>query len=68
MSFEEKRWIFHQIHKHCSDTFYYKHSEQIYRVIQEDYLWLDLRVDEETIAKVVQDFKDFWERNDRYER
>ena len=60
MSFEEKRWIYHQIHKHCGDIFYYNHSEQIYRVIQEEYLWLDLRVDEETIAKVVQEFKDFW--------
>lgn len=60
MSFEEKRWIFHQIRKRCGDTFYYNHSEQIYRVIQQEYLWLDLRVDEETIAKIVQEFKDFW--------
>ena len=60
MSFKERGRIFHEIRKHCSETFYYKHSEQIYQVIEKEYLWLDLRVDEKTIAKVVQDFKDFW--------
>lgn len=60
MSFEEKQWIFHEIRKHCSETFYYNHSEQIYQVIKKEYLWLDLRVNEETVAKVVQNFKDFF--------
>jgi hypothetical protein len=60
MSFESKRYIYHRIGQYCSDKFYRKYADTIYKAIQEDYLWMFGDVTEEQIAKVVQGFKDFF--------
>ena len=60
MSFMRKYSIYQTVHSLCSDNFYYKYSDEIYKVLEREYLWVFDEVTDEDIKHVVQEFKDFY--------
>ena len=44
----------------CSEKFYYKHSNEIYKTLEQDYLLMFGKVTDKDIERVVQEFKEFW--------
>ena len=44
----------------CSEQFYYKHSNEIYKTLEREYLWMFGKITDKDIKRVVQEFKDFW--------
>ena len=44
----------------CSEQFYYKHSNEIYKTLEREYLLMFGKITDKDIKRVVQEFKDFW--------
>lgn len=60
MSFMGMRHIYHRISQYCSDKFYRKYADQMYKCIRDEYLMMFGDLTEEQIKKVVEEFKDFF--------
>ena len=60
MDFMAMRDVYHRIHELCSDEFYYKHSDQIYKCLKREYYYVFDEITDKDIQEVVQEFKDFY--------
>ena len=55
--------VYQKVRSLCSEKFYYKYSDAIYKILEKEYLWLFGKLTDKDIEHVVQEFKDFWGEN-----
>ena len=55
--------VYQKVRSLCSEKFYYKYSDVIYKTLEKEYLWLFGKLTDKDIEHVVQEFKDFWGEN-----
>ena len=60
MPFMLSHTVYQKVRSLCSEKFYYKHSDAIYKTLEREYLWLFGKITDKDIKHVVQEFKDFW--------
>ena len=60
MSFMLKHSVYQKVRSLCSEQFYYKYSDAIYKVLEREYLWVFDEITDKDIEHVVQEFKDFY--------
>jgi hypothetical protein len=60
MPFMLSHSVYQKVRSLCSEKFYYKHSDAIYKTLEKEYFMMFGEVTEKDIEHVVQEFKDFF--------